>query len=201
MVWPAIIAAGATIGAGLLQNKQASDMASDNRSFQERLSSTAHQRQVADLRKAGLNPILSANKGASTPSGSMARPADIAGATANSAIAATRLKQELRNLRANEDEAYARAQAAESSSLLNDALMMESFARQTGIHDTNRILRWDADYLDTPLGEISRMGEKGGQLIGSGAALTRGIGHLMKNSKGWKNPFQKNDGARFPRRR
>lgn len=58
--------------------------AAANREWQQMMSSTAHQREMLDLQKAGLNPILAANNGASAGSGATASSAQAAGHAASS---------------------------------------------------------------------------------------------------------------------
>lgn len=82
--------------------------------FQERMSGSAHQREVADLRKAGLNPILSATggSGASTPNGAKAEMESALGAGVNTAMDAIRLSKELRGMDSQVDLNKAQATAA-----------------------------------------------------------------------------------------
>lgn len=87
MIEAAIGAAAAGLAGQFIQGHQQRSSARQQMEFQRFMSDTAHQREVADLRAAGLNPILSVNRGASSPAGAGFQVPDY-GSSVSSAIQA-----------------------------------------------------------------------------------------------------------------
>lgn len=74
-------------------------MMEKNWGYQTKMSNSSHQREVADLRAAGLNPILSANAGASSPSGGTIPVGDMGDSLNKSVASALALKRNASELK------------------------------------------------------------------------------------------------------
>lgn len=59
---------GGAIGGAMDANQQTAASTAQQMAFQERMANSQYQRSVADLRAAGLNPILAASRGYTDPS-------------------------------------------------------------------------------------------------------------------------------------
>lgn len=104
------------------QAQQQKSRAKDQMNFQREMSNTAYQRQMADMRKAGLNPILAAKMGgASTPAGALAGTPNVSQTMANTVTQASQMK--LAKAQADTQAQTAKKLAIENQ-LLGDDLKM-----------------------------------------------------------------------------
>lgn len=100
-----LLTGGLSFVGGLMGNQSRQQSASAQMDFQQNMSNTAYQRATADMKAAGLNPMLAYSQGpASTPGGASADMSDVISPAVGTAQTSFRLKQEVENMKAQEDQ-------------------------------------------------------------------------------------------------
>jgi hypothetical protein len=124
-VLPSVITGGASLLGSHLSNNSASsaqaeanrinyEIAKENREFQKESLQNFHQWEVNDLRKAGLNPVLSAGGGSSSLPGSVAHMESTKKDSLNIGLATARLISDITKVNAEKKVLQAQAKTEEA---------------------------------------------------------------------------------------
>jgi len=130
--WGSIIGAGIGAASSLIggqaQNRANAQMAQNQMDFQDRMRATQYQTTVADLKAAGLNPMLAYSQGgAGTPQGATAQMGNPLGEAGNSAREAAMAAAQYQQLRTqNELTQTQSVQSAANANLADQQAITET---------------------------------------------------------------------------
>jgi len=133
------------VGGAHLTNVANAREARRNRQFQERMSSTAHTRQVEDLRAAGLNPLISRVGGASSPGGDRAEMEDVVGRGVSSGMAAKMAMANLKLLEAQTSREHAQANVSNAQAGEIIASSQGPFGRIQQVHTAGELAKMNLE--------------------------------------------------------